>query len=99
MGLTGGKISIAMLSQAPGVYAELEDFPFDIRFQVMSFTVVTIEGILTKQTFSNASIITREQSDAIIKADKGSNVYIEDIVIKSPENKTYTIPPIKFTLK
>ncbi len=99
MGKTSGSISRVALSNAPSVYAELEDFVFDLKFNITQFTVVKQEGIYSKEMQTKGKKFSREQQDAIKSAKKGSRITIEDIKAKGPDGRVRDLSPIVFKLK
>ena len=99
MGQSSGSISIAMLSNAPGVYAELEDFVFDLKFQITGFTLVTQDGIYSKELNTKGNSFSREQQDVIKAAKKGGRITIENIVARGPDGQEKPLSPIVFKLK
>jgi gliding motility-associated protein GldM len=96
---SGSSISIAMLSQAPGVYAELEDFAFELKYQILQFSVVFQEGIITNSIATKGSAFSKEQQSAIKSAKKGGRITIEDIVARGPDGQEKPLSPIVFKLK
>lgn len=99
MGKTSGTISKSLLSNAPSVYAELEDFVFDLKFNVTQFNLVATDGIYSKEYLSKSSKFTREQIDAIKGAKKGSRIMIDNITAKGPDGRDVPLSPIVFKLK
>ncbi|MBI9066616.1 MAG: gliding motility protein GldM [Salinivirgaceae bacterium] len=99
MGQASGSISQAMLSNAPSVYAELEDFVFDLKFVITKFTLVAQDGIYTREYISKGSQFTNEQKGAIKAAKRGSRITIENIEAKGPDGIDKPLSPIVFKLK
>lgn len=99
MGQASGSISKAMLSNAPVVYAELEDFLFELKFNVTQFTVVSQDGIYTREMKTKGNKFSNEQKDAIKKAKKNSRITIENIEAKGPDGVSRPLSPIVFKLK
>jgi len=99
MGKSSGTISKVALSNAPAVYAELEDFVFNLKFKITQFTVVKQNGIYSKEIKTNGNKFSREQQDAIKTAKKGSRITIENIEAKGPDGRVRSLSPIVFKLK
>lgn len=99
MGQASGSISKAMLSNAPGVYAELEDFVFDLKFVITQFTLVSQDGIYTKELNVKGNSFSKEQQDAIKGAKTGSRITIENIEARGPDGQVKPLAPIVFKLK
>ena len=95
----GGSIKKSLLINQIGVQAVLENFDFDLKFKVISFTVsATINGFeQSKPTkgyrFSGAQIALMK------KVRPGSKVYIENVKAKGPDGKTRNIGSIIFKVK
>lgn len=99
MGKSSGDISKAMLSQAPVVYAELEDFLFELKFEITQFTLVSQDGIYTKELKASGNKFTNEQKDAIKGSKTGSRITIEGIEARGPDGRVVPISPIVFKLR
>jgi len=99
MGKGSGSISRGNLSMAPGVYAELEDFLFELKYDVTKYTLVKQDGIYSKEISENGSKFTRDVQEAIKSAKKGSRITIENIVAKGPDGREVELSPIVFKLK
>ncbi len=99
MGNSSGSISKALLSNAPGVYAELEDFVFDLKFDITQFTLVTQDGIYSRELATKGNSFSREQQDAIKAAKKGARITIENIEARGPDGQVKPLAPIVFKLK
>ncbi len=98
----GGKkatdvISKAALLASQGVIANMENFDFDLKFQVLSFECsMTVNGV-EATTKSNGNMVSQEMKQYLLKAKNGSKVYIESVKVKGPDGTVRTIPGI--TLK
>jgi len=99
MGQSSGVISKALLANAPGVVAELEDFVFDLKFRVTNFTLTTTVGGYTKEINVKGNQFNREQLDLIKGIKTGSKITIEDIVAVGPDERPKPLSPIIFKVK
>ena len=83
-GRPGGNIDKNVLVSSPGVGAELDDFLFDLRYQVTQFNV----GILTPQgervAESKSAAFTDAQKSLISGVTKGAKVFISNIKARGP---------------
>lgn len=79
-----------------GVLAKMENFDFDLRFDVTAFELtVMISGIpITKSTNSNR--LTEEMREMLKKAKKGQKIYIEGIKAKGPDGRTRQLGTMAF---
>jgi len=95
----GGIISKGVLQAQAGVAAELENFDFDLRFIVQSFSVsATIKGY-EEEYRSNSYQFTPQQKQLIGKLQTGSKVYISDIQAMGPDKTLRSLSSIAFKLK
>ncbi len=99
LGKSSGAITKAMLSNAPGVIAELEDFVFDLRFRVTKFTLTTTQGGYTKELNANGNKFTKAQKDVIKSVKSNSKIIIENIEAVGPDGRTKPLSPIIFKVK
>jgi len=98
-GKRGGSIKKAILKAQSGVKAELQNFDFDLKFRVVSFTVsATIGGFETSKK-ANGARFTPQQINLINKVRPGGKVYIENVKAKGPDGKIRNIGAIAFRLK
>jgi len=99
LGKNSGTITKAMLANAPGVVAELEDFVFELSFRVTKFTLTTTQGGFTKEEIANGNQFTRVQKDIIDGLKSNSKIIIEDIEAVGPDGRTVPLSPIVFKVK
>ena len=81
----GGRIDKNVLASQTGVVAEMEDFVFDLRYQVTQFSL----GIVTPQGEriepSTSAAITPAQKSLINGVTKGGKVFITNIKARGPD--------------
>lgn len=95
----GGTISKAILANQAGVKADLENFDFDLKFTVVSFTVsANIKGFV-KDEPSKSAAFTPAQKALINQLAPGSRVSIDDIKAKGPDGSIRDLGSINFKLK
>jgi len=105
MGQSSGLINKFMLANAPMVYAELEDFEFDLKFEITQFNMVVSgdnfvsDDKLAKRYISKSKKFTPQQTEAIINAEKGSRVVIDNIEAEGSDGQIRKLSPMVFTLK
>jgi hypothetical protein len=96
-GLKEGAVKKSALAAAPFVIAKYENFDFDLKVNVSSFTVtVNIAGEF-KSYPATGNTFTQEQKTAIEKLKNNSRVIIEDIKCRLPDNTSRPLPSV--TLK
>ncbi|MCQ2251361.1 MAG: hypothetical protein MJZ66_09660 [Bacteroidales bacterium] len=95
----GGTISKATLANQAGVKADLENFDFDLKFTVVSFTVsANVKGFV-KDEPSKSAAFTPQQKALINSLAPGSRVSIDDIKAKGPDGSIRDLGSINFKLK
>lgn len=99
MNKTSGPISKTMLLSAYGVNAELEDFVFDLRFIVKSFTVTATIAGYTKSKKQSGNKFSSEQNRIIKSLKSGDRLTIEDIKAAGPDGRLKKLSPLVFKIK
>lgn len=95
----GGKITKGQLLTQTGVKAELENFDFDMKFDVISFNLsATLKGFVEEKPSSSARF-TPDQLSLIQRVPSGQSIYISDVRAKGPDGKTRDIGTIKFKIQ
>ncbi|MBE9469549.1 MAG: gliding motility protein GldM [Bacteroidetes bacterium] len=98
-GKSQGTIKKNLLLGAPGVNAELEDFVFDLRFKVKSFTVTATVAGYSKSVQQRGSKFSSNQRRFIKNLKSGSNLIIEDIKAAGPDARLRELSPLVFKIK
>lgn len=100
-GKKGGSIDRNTLLTQTMVLADLENFDFDLRFDVVEFAIAgnIKKGEKTIVYFSKSSKITDEQKSLIKEVPDGEYVYFQDIKVVGPDGKVRELPAIAFTIK
>ena len=98
-GRSQGSISLTDLSRASGVVAEMEDFDFDLEFQVTEFTVSAVaSGGFTKREKSTNGNFTNAQKDIIRGLTSGRNLTVTDVKVIGPDGKSRVINSIVLSI-
>ena len=98
-GMKKGKMSRGALVSAPGISAGLDNFPFDIRYTVISYKVVLKDGDYQKTiSVPKGYQFTDEIKKKIKKQKPGSDIVFKEIKVKGPDGKK-DCKPIIFTLQ
>ena len=98
-GKIGGKIDKPTLVAQVAVLATLDQFEFDMRFEVTSFTVSATIGQFTQTYPATGARITDQQKQLLNRLTKGGKVYFEDIKARGPDGRTRDLPTISFTIE
>jgi gliding motility-associated protein GldM len=99
-GKNGGKIEKNVLQAQTGVVAELENFLFDMKFDVKSFkvTVSGSGGFVQDEPASNA-LFTDKQKKLISGRKRDDLVIIKDIIAQGPDGIPRPLNSITFTVQ
>lgn len=96
----GGNLKKEELLAEDGIFAELKDFDFDLKFKVTQFDV-TFSGatgyVKTYKATSNR--FTPEQKDQFGKLSQGSIIFIDNIMAKGDDGTNRPLAPISFKIK
>lgn len=84
-------IKQAELTGAQGVMAKLDNFEFDLKFPVVSFSVSMNVNGSEVEAKANGPALTDEQKSLLRKAKKGNKVYIENVKVKKPDGNVVNI--------
>jgi gliding motility-associated protein GldM len=98
-GLFEGMITRNQLIAEQGVYAEIPDFDFEMKFTVTSFVVSTSKGGFVVDKLANGNRFTQEQLDLIKGLNPGNRLYIDNIVVKGEDGTTRPLSAISFKIK
>ncbi|MEI6275018.1 MAG: gliding motility protein GldM [Prolixibacteraceae bacterium] len=97
-GKNEGSISKNELLAEQGVFAEIPEFEFDMKFQVLSFMVSTSQGGFMVDKATTGNRFSQEQKDLFGKLTRGSRLYIDNIIVKGDDGVTRSLAPISFKL-
>lgn len=97
-GKKGGTFLKQELLEQEGIYAEMENFDFDLNFDIVGFTVLTIYNGYVFDAQSNSDSFTDKQKKIIASTVNGSPVYIQDIRCKDKDGAIREISPINFKI-
>jgi gliding motility-associated protein GldM len=94
----GGYISQGVLLAQIGVFAEMENFDFDLKFTVTEFTVSAVVQGFVREYTSKSNKFTPDQKSLIKNLSRGNSVYIQDIKAVGPDGSTRSLSTINFKL-
>ncbi len=99
-GKSSGKIEKNVLQAQTGVVAELENFLFDMKFEVKGFRVMVFStGNFVQDQPSNSAAFTTEQKNLIKSRKRDDVVLIRDILAVGPDGIPRTLNDISFTVQ
>lgn len=98
-GQNGGTIRKEDLQAEDGIFAELKDFDFDLKFKITQFDI-SFSGTYVKTTSSKSNKFTDEQKGFFSKLTPGSLIYIDNIMAKGDDGQpARPLSPISFKIK
>ena len=97
-GKNSGMITKSELVVETGVFADIPDFDFEMKFQVLSFVVSTSKGGFVVDKPANGAKFTQEQRDLFNGLTRGSRLYIDNIVAKGEDGLTRNLSAISFKI-
>ncbi len=99
-GINGGNLKKEELLAEDGIFADLKDFDFDLKFKVTQFDV-TLSGaggyVKTYKSLSNK--FTTEQKDQFGKLGQGNIIFIDNIMAKGDDGSNRPLAPISFKIR
>ncbi len=97
-GKNEGLITKNELMVEQGVFADIPDFDFDMKFKVLSFVVSTSKGGFMVDKATTGAKFTQEQRDLFNGLTRGSRLYIDNIVAKGDDGLTRNLSAISFKI-
>lgn len=93
-GKNSGAIAKSMLAAQVMVFAELEDFLFNIKYDVTAFTIEINDRGFAVTEPSGSSRITAAQKSLINRLKRNDRVVFTDIKAVGPDGRQRSLPPI-----
>jgi len=93
-----GRIAKNVLLAQVGVEAVLEDFLFDLHYEVTQFTVTAVVNRYADDEQSNTERFTTAQLDLIRGLNRGTKIFIDDIKAVGPDDIERDLQTISFVL-
>ena len=99
-GKNGGILRKEELLSEQGVFADLKDFDFDLKFKVTQFEI-TFSGAsgFVKTYKGSGNKFTTEQKEQFVKLAQGSAIIIDNITAKGDDGSNRTLSPISFKIR
>jgi len=99
-GSNGGNLRKEELMAEDGIFADLKDFDFDLKFKVTQFDITfTGAGGYVKTYKSLSNKFTPEQKDQFGKLVQGSIIFIDNIMAKGDDGSNRPLAPISFKVR
>ena len=93
-GKNSGAIAKSMLAAQVMVFAELEDFLFNIKYNVTAFTIEINDRGFSVTEPSKSSRITAPQKSLINRLKRNDRVVFTDVKAVGPDGRQRSLPPI-----
>jgi gliding motility-associated protein GldM len=84
------------LTAAAGVIAKMENFEFDLKFEVVEFKVTMIVGGTPLEQMVKGPAVSSQMKEMFAKAKPGQKVYIEGIKAKGPDGTVRNLGSLSF---
>ena len=96
----GGLISKDELRVEQGVFAGYNEgeFEFDLKFTVLSFTVIASQGSFTSELPVTGNKFTQQQKDLFKQLNRGTRFTIDDIQAKGENGITMSLAALSFKI-
>ena len=91
-------VSKAELEKADKVETRMENFDFDLHFDVTSFDIEVTEGGNSKTMSSNSSSLTDEMKQVLSQIQSGAHVIVQNIKTKGSDGSARKVPGLNLTV-
>jgi len=99
-GKNGGILRKEELLSEQGVFADLKDFDFDLKFKVTQFEITfSGAGGFVKTYKGSGNKFTTEQKEQFGKLSQGSAIIIDNITAKGDDGSNRSLSPISFKIR
>ena len=89
-----GTIPRATAVAQQGVFAVMQDFDFDLHYEITGFSVLYSDRGNDYEEASTSSNLTARQKDLISRLARNNNLIIKDIKARGPDGKIIDLSPI-----
>ncbi len=94
-----GQMTKGELNAVSGVFARMENFDFDLSFQVVSFVLsMNVNGVFVEKK-ANGAAMTPEMKTLTAGAKPGNKVFFEQVTVKGPDGTLRKIPGVNIKVK
>lgn len=95
-----GSITKAELLAEEGIFAEIPEFDFEMKFQVLSFIVnIAASGGFEDNNPTKGNLFTADNKSKFKNLSRGQRVYFDDIQVKGDDGTIRTLPSISLKIK
>jgi gliding motility-associated protein GldM len=93
-GINNGGISKDKILSAEALEVKLEDFVWNINYEIKSFKLLISEEGKDTELLSKGNRLTNEMKSMITSLKRGQNLFIKDITATGPDGKLRELPPV-----
>jgi len=94
-----GMMTKAELQGQSGVFARMENFDFDLKFNVVSYVMsMNINGVFVEKK-ANGPGITPEMKQMLTGVKPGNKVFFEQVTVQGPDGTLRKIPGVNIKVK
>ncbi|TBO41987.1 type IX secretion system motor protein PorM/GldM [Pedobacter kyonggii] len=99
-GRAGGDVASVQLKSETEIEADLDDFPFDVKFKIQRYKLTIIKPRSDAVTISGSGgSFAGAVKGAINSITPGTRVFFEDIVSVGPDGRQRILPSLAFSVK
>jgi gliding motility-associated protein GldM len=99
-GRAGGDIASVQLKSESEIEADLDDFPFDVKFKIQRYKLTIIKPRSDAVTIAgNGGSFAGAVKGAMSSITPGTRVFFEDIVSVGPDGRQRILPSLAFSVK
>jgi gliding motility-associated protein GldM len=99
-GRVGGDIASVQLKSESEIEADLDDFPFDVKFRILRYKLTIVKPRADAVTVSGSGGAFAGQVRAALNTvTPGTRVFFEDIVSQGPDGRQRILPSVSFLTK
>jgi len=98
-GLRGGPIKKNTLLEQDEIVASMASFEFDISFEIVEFTVLTVLNGYVYEVSSKSNKITPKQKELFNKLKPNDKLYFQDIKCKGPDGSIREMATLNFKIE
>jgi gliding motility-associated protein GldM len=98
-GMNTGEIDKAAALAAPGIIATLDNFEFDLRYEINSYRMVTYSQGFATYLDATGPRLTSQMQSTINGLRRGQEFFFMDIKATGPDKITRDLPPIALKIR
>lgn len=98
-GLNTGAIAKETAMAAPGIVAVLDNFEFDLKYDINSFKMIYYDKGFAVPLEANGPALTPQMKTAVAQLRRGQEFYFMEIKATGPDKITRDLPPIGLTIR